>query len=67
MQSLFHHTSSQADTTYLPLYTSVDKMTQTIQNLHMSDLLEHDDDGSCTDGPNDIDVSRMLPGAANYG
>ena len=42
-------------------------MTQTIQNLRMSDLLEYDDDGSSTDGPNDIDVTRMLPDAANNG
>ena len=40
-------------------------MTQTIQNLHMSDILEYDDDGSSTDGPNDIDVTLMLHGAAN--
>jgi hypothetical protein len=65
MQSLFYNISSAADTTYLPTYTTVDDMTQTIQNLHMSDLLEYDDDGSSTDGPNDIDVTRMLPGAAN--
>ena len=33
MQSLFYHIASQANTTYLPTYTSVDDMTQTIQNL----------------------------------
>ena len=40
MHSHFHHIVSQADTTHLP--TSVDEMTQTIQNL--SDLLEYDND-----------------------
>ena len=32
----------------------------------MSDLLRHDDDAIDPDGPNDIDVSRMIPnGTAN--
>ena len=32
----------------------------------MSDLLHHDDDAIDPDGPNDIDVSRMVPkGTAN--
>ena len=39
-------------------------MTQTIQQLHLSDILDYDDDRSSTDGPNDIDVSLMNPGAA---
>ena len=56
MQSLFHHIASQADTTHLPTYISVDDMTQTTQSLHLSDLLDYDEDGSS---------SRMLPGSVN--
>ena len=48
MQGLFYHIFYGADTTYLPTYTTVDDMTQTIQNLQLSDLLEYDDDGSST-------------------
>ena len=42
-------------------------MISTLQHLHMSDLLHHDDDDAINpDGPNDIDVSRMVPnGTAN--
>jgi hypothetical protein len=31
----------------------------------MSELLHHDDDAVDPDGPNDIDVSRMLTGGGN--
>jgi len=65
MQSLLHHIASQADTKHLSTYTYVDDMTQTIQSLHLSDLLDYDEDGSSSDGPNDIDISRMFPGAVN--
>ena len=51
-------------TTHIPTYTSVDDMTQTIQQFHLSDILDYDDDGSTTDGPSDIDISRMIHGAA---
>ena len=37
-------------------------MTTTLQHLHMSDLLTHDDEGVDENGPNDIEYIRMLPG-----
>ena len=41
-------------------------MISTLQHLHMSDLLHHDEDAIDPDGPNDIDVSRMVTnGTAN--
>ena len=57
---------SQTDTICLPTHTSVDNMTQTIQRLHLRDLLDYDEDVSSSDGPNDIDISRMLTGAVNH-
>ena len=40
-------------------------MTTTLQHLHMSELLTHDDEGVDENGPNDIDYVRMLPGQTN--
>jgi hypothetical protein len=40
-------------------------MTATLQHLHISELLHHDEDAVDPDGPNDIDVSRMLTGGGN--
>jgi len=37
-------------------------LTATLQHLHMSERLHHDEDVVDPDGPNDIDVSRMLTG-----
>ena len=37
-------------------------MTQTIQHLHLSDILDYDDHDASTDGPNDIDISCMAQG-----
>ena len=61
MATLLHHISSIADTSNVPKYTSTDDMTQTLQHLHLGDMLEYEDDGSSADGPNDIDISNMLP------
>jgi len=58
------HIDAVADTTHIPTYTSVHDMTQTTMQLHHSDILYYYGDGSTTDGPNDIDISRMIPGAA---
>jgi len=43
-------------------------MTQTIQQLHLSDILDYDDDGTSVDGPNDIDISCMtqIPTLTDY-
>jgi len=57
-----------ADTNSVPTYENDEAMIPTLQqHLHMSDLLHHDDDNEIDpDGPNDIDVSRMVPkGTAN--
>ena len=62
---MFYHIQSQADTTFLPKYEGLDDMTTTLQHLHMSDLLTHDDEGVDENGPNDIDYVRMLPGHTN--
>ena len=40
-------------------------MTATLQHLHTSELLHHDEDAVDSDGLNDIDVSRMLTGGSN--
>ena len=58
----FRYISSVADTTAVPAYDDIDAMTATLQHLHMSELLHHDEDAVDPDGPNDIDVSRMLTG-----
>jgi hypothetical protein len=60
-----YHIQSQADTSFLPKYDGVKDMTTTLQHLHMSDLLTHDDEGVDENGPNDIDYVRMLPGQTN--
>ena len=47
-------------------YKNDEAVISTLQHLYMSDLLHHDDDAIDPDGPNDIDVSRMVPnGTAN--
>ena len=51
------------DTTAVPAYDDIDA---TLQHLHMSELLHHDEDTVDPDGPNDIDVSRMLTGGGNH-
>ena len=40
-------------------------MKTTLQHLHMSDLLTHDDECVDENGPNDIEYLRMLPGQTN--
>ena len=40
-------------------------MTQTLQHIHLGAMLEYEDDGSSTEGPNDIDISQMLRGNNN--
>ena len=35
-------------------------MTQTIRNQYLSDLIDYDEDGSSSDGPNDIEITRMI-------
>ena len=62
LATLFNHISSSADTTAVPSYDDIDTMTATLQHLHMSELFHHEVD---PDGPNDIDVSRMLTGGCN--
>ena len=61
---LFYYIQSHADTSVLPKYDGVEDMT-TLQLLHMSDLLTHDDEGVDENGPNDIEYSRMSPGQTN--
>ena len=38
-----------------------DDMTQTLQHLHLGDMLEYEDDGSSSYGPDDIDISNVRP------
>ena len=59
---LFNHIRSEANTTAVLEYDDIDTMTTTLQHLHMSGLLHHDDDAVDPDGPNDIDLSRMMTG-----
>ena len=59
MATLLHHITSIADTSHIPTFTSAEDMTQTLQHLHLGDMLEYEDDGSSADGPNDIDISNM--------
>ena len=40
-------------------------MMTTLQHLHMSDLLTHEDEGVDENGPNDIEYLRILPGQTN--
>jgi len=56
---LFHRIQSVADTHSVPAYADVDTMSATLQHLHMSELLQHDDDAIDTEGPNDVYISRM--------
>ena len=50
----------------MPTYENEETMISTLQHLHMSDLLQHDEDAIDPDGLNDIDVSRMVRnGTAN--
>ena len=62
ISTLFNHISSAAETRAVP---AIDTMTATLQYLHMSELSHHDEDAVDPDGPNDIDVSRMLTGGCN--
>jgi len=48
-----------------PAYDDIDTMTATSQHRSMSELLHHDEDAVDPDGPNDIDVSRMLTVGCN--
>ena len=65
-ETLFHHIQAAADTNSVPTYENAEAMISTLQHLHMSDLLHHDEDVIDPHGPNDIDVSRMVPnGTAN--
>ena len=48
--TLFNHISSAADTTAVPAYDDIDTMTATLQHLHMSELLHHDEDAVDPDG-----------------
>ena len=57
----FHHIQTAADTNSVPEYENDEKMISTLQHLHMSELLYHDDDAIDPDGPNGINVSRMVP------
>jgi len=65
-ETIFHNIQAAADTHLVPTYENEGAMISTLQHLHMSDLLHHDDDAIYPDGLNDIDVSRMVPnGTAN--
>ena len=65
LATLFSRKNSAADTTAIPAYDDINTMTATLQHLHMSELLHHDEDAVESNGPNDIDVSRMLTGGYN--
>ena len=64
-EGLIYHIQSLVDTIFIPKYDGVDDMTTTLQHLHMSDLLTHDDEGVDENGQNDIEYIRMLPGHSN--
>ena len=64
--TLFRHIQAAADTNSVPRYEKDEAVISILQHLHMSDLIDHDDDAIDSDGPNNIDVSRMVPnGTAN--
>ena len=62
MAELFHLIQQQADTTHVPRYQNEEDLTQTLQSLHLSEMLGYEDDGADAAGHNDIDISGMLPG-----
>ena len=43
-ETLFHHIQAAADTNSVPTYENEETVISTLQHLHMSDLLHHDDD-----------------------
>ena len=53
------------DRTFILKYDGIEDMTTTLQHLHMSDLLNHDNEGVDDNGPNDIEYSQMLPCQTN--
>jgi len=55
---LFHRIQSQTGTTFSPKYDGVEEMTSTLQNLHMSNLLTHDDEGVDKNEPNDFEYTH---------
>jgi hypothetical protein len=65
MATLYHILQDQADTSHIPAFHDAEDITQTIQALHMSDILGYEDDGSADNGPNDVDISRMRPDSLN--
>ena len=46
LEVLFHLIQFQADTTFILKYDGLENMTITLQHLHLSDLLTHDDMGA---------------------
>ena len=50
LATLFGLISSAADTTAVPAHDDIDTMTATLQHLHMSELLHHDEDAVDPDG-----------------
>ena len=52
-KTLFHHIQAVADTNSVLTYENDEPMISTLQHLHMSDLLHHDDDELDANGPNE--------------
>ena len=59
MATLFAEINSITDNSATPTYSDPDKLIQALQGLHLSEILEFDDDGADEDRQNDIDISRM--------
>ena len=56
MRTLFAEINSITDNVATPTYTNPDDMIQALQGLHISELLEFEDDDADEDGPNDFEA-----------
>ena len=65
MATLFAEINSVTDNFDRPTYSDPSELIQALQGLHLSEVLEFDDDGADEEGQNDIDISRMKEGSDN--
>ena len=65
MATLFAEINSITDNFDRPTYSDPGELIQALQGLHLSEVLESDDDGADEEGKNNIDISRMKEGSDN--